>query len=228
MIAAPMLARTLPTISPRVLTLRATWAMLAIVIAVTMYRILDGLPARKAPDHAWLDRLDQANPGGFRFPIAAADFVDRSISPRSGKLINGFNYGGYLAWRLPRFRVMADPRTQLYSPDFWTRFFFSDPDTTRTALRELIAQHNPDAAILPRDDTHFRPHLIELGWQVVHEDDRAIVLKRAEVRGQRAGVSDQQSHLTFDICHLTLDIALQCDACKRSAADCSPASACCR
>jgi hypothetical protein len=173
MIAAPLLARTLPPISARVLSLRSVWAMLAIVIAVTAYRVFDGLPSGKQPDQLWLNRHGRDR---FGFPCEAADFVDTHVTPRSGHLINGFNWGGYLAWRLPQFKVMADARTQLYPAEFWQRFFFSDADTTRRALAELIAAQGADAAILPRDDTHFQPRLIELDWTIAYQDERAVVL----------------------------------------------------
>jgi len=173
MIAAPLLARALPAMSPVVLRSRAMWAMLAIIIAVTAYRVQDALPSRDLPDERWLNRH---GPQRFGFPTDAADFVDLNVKPRTGHLINGFNWGGYLAWRLPQFKVMADARTQLYSSAFWREFFFSDSQTTKSALQELIATKGADAAILPRDDTHFQPILIELGWTIAHQDDRAVVL----------------------------------------------------
>lgn len=176
MIAAPLIARTLPAIDARVLRLRAVQAMLALLIVVTAYRVVAAFPARDIPDSYLL--ATRTN-GRFGYPALAADFVEQNIPPRGHKLINGFNWGSYLAWRLPQFKVMADARTQLYPPEFWNRFFFCDADTTRDALRELIATQSPDAAILPRDDHHFRPRLLELGWVIVHEDDRAVVMRAA-------------------------------------------------
>lgn len=173
MLAAPLLARTLPAMSPRVLSMKIVWFMLALVIAVTAFRVIDGLPPRGASPSVWLNRH---GPAQFGYPCEAADYLDAHVSPRSGHLINGFNWGGYLAWRLPQFQVMADARTQLYPAEFCQRFAFGDAETTRAALQELIASQGADAAILPRDDQHIRPRLIELGWQVAHEDDRAVVL----------------------------------------------------
>lgn len=176
MIAAPLLARTLPTTGARVLSLKSVWIMLGIVILVATFRVIDGLPPRGGNSLAWLNRH---GPREFGYPIEGADYVDARVTARSGHLINGFNWGGYLAWRLPRFQVMADARTQLYSPDFVQRFAFSDADTTRAALADLIDTKGADAAILPRDDQHFRPRLLELGWTVAYEDDRAVVLTPA-------------------------------------------------
>jgi hypothetical protein len=181
MISAPLLARTLPTISTRVLALKPLWAMLALVIAVTTYRVIAGIPPGGPNAITWLNRH---GPGEFGYPIEAADYVDAHIPKRTGHLINGFNWGGYLAWRLPQFQVMADARTQLYSPDFVERFCFSDDGTTRATLADLIDTQGADAAILPRDDQHFLPCLREIGWQKVYEDDRAIVLAPSDARSR--------------------------------------------
>ncbi|MBC8108715.1 MAG: hypothetical protein H7Z14_19180 [Anaerolineae bacterium] len=173
MLAAPLLARTLPAMNPRVLGMKIVWLMLALVIAVTAFRVIDGLPPRGASPSVWLNRHPSEQ---FGYPCEAADYLDAHVSPRSGHLINGFNWGGYLAWRLPQFKVMADARTQLYSAEFCRRFAFGDADTTRAALRELIATQGADAAILPRDDQHLRPRLLELDWTIAHQDDRVVVL----------------------------------------------------
>ncbi len=170
-IAAPLLARTLPPIGARVLTLRPVWAMVGVVIIVTTYRVIAGVPV----EHSL----------STHYPVQAAEFVARSIEPRTRHLINGFNYGGYLAWRLPQFKVMADARTQLYPPEFWRKFFFSDAERTKAALQELIATKGADAAVLPRDDQHFQPLLLEFGWTIAQQDERAVVLIPAPLNSDR-------------------------------------------
>jgi hypothetical protein len=170
-----LLARTLPRFNSASLALKPVWAILAIALIVTIYRVNDGLPPHGNGRDAllWINR-----PGvQFTYPIEAANYVDAHVTPRTHRLINGFNFGGYLCWRLSQYQMMADARTQLYSPEFIDRTFSSDEATTRAALVELDAQHQPDAAILPRGDQHFVPRLRELGWRVTFQDEHALVLE---------------------------------------------------
>jgi hypothetical protein len=75
------------------------------------------------------------------YPVKAADVV--SQQSLSGPLFNDFNWGGYLMWRLPQFRVSMDGRTNVYgderierSTDTWNCLgdWKTDPDLTAANL----------------------------------------------------------------------------------------------
>jgi hypothetical protein len=106
--------------------------------------------------------------------VQAADFIAAHIAPRHGRVINDFNWGGYLAWRLnPKFQVFMDGRTQLYTPAYWQVFGLGDVGAMTLRLQQIQA----DAALLPNQPSRLRDALHAVGWTSVYEDDRAVVLQ---------------------------------------------------
>lgn len=158
----------LPRLADRVLG--AKWLNVAVpsILLIGTIRILIALPDN-AHIESWLNRRGEDLPG---YPTAAADFVDASVHRQTGKLINEFDWGGYLAWKLPEYQVLLDGRTQLYSAEFWQAAYLSDARQTRQLLSTIQA----DAAILPTGRSRFRDSLSQLGWKPVFKDARAEVL----------------------------------------------------
>ena len=174
-VAAPILATTMPRMSGAVLARKPVIAALATVLLIGIIRIATSFPARDVPIDQWLNRLGDDTPG---YPCVAARFVEQNIRPTSGRLVNEFSWGGYLAWRFAdRFLILMDGRTQLYAPEFWRAAYASD----RADLIKLVgAEGRADAAILPIEKSRLRADLIDRGWKSVYRDGRAEVLVPAE------------------------------------------------
>lgn len=170
LIAGPALAVTLPKMQDRLLSRPALCALLAIVVAGGIYRIAAAFPTPAQPLSAWLNRNGPDAPG---YPCSAAEFVDRRLRPSTGRLINEFSWGGYLAWRLgDHYQVLLDGRTQVYPPSLWQATYLGN-DRQR---RDFLATLRADAAVLPAGKSHFRQDLTNLGWYSVYHDDRAEVM----------------------------------------------------
>jgi hypothetical protein len=171
-ILAPMLApvtvRAMPALSDR--ALGAKWVNLgaAAVLLIGSIRIGLAVPGAEPVD-AWLNRRGPGLPG---YPAAAAEFVDANVHRATGRLINEFDWGGYLAWKLPQYQVLLDGRTQLFTPDFWQAAYLDDPGKTM----RLLATTDADAAVLPIGKSRFRESLRQLGWKRAFHDARAEVL----------------------------------------------------
>ena len=165
-IAAPQVAAALPRMPDAVFARRPVVAMLAIALLVSMIRIVAGFPWTTSMNQ-WVNR---------RFPVyptAAAEYVD--ASPRTGRLINEFNWGGFLAWRLEdKYQVFVDGRTQLYDEKFWRATYLG----TDADIAMVIKQSNADVAIIPRRKSRFRAAIESLGWRSVHKDDVAEVFEK--------------------------------------------------
>ena len=167
MIAAPVLAGTLPKLSDVVLTKRPVLAAMAVVLALGLFRSVVQFPRNQTLD-SFLDR-DEV----FRYPTAAARYVDQHVASRSLRLINEFSWGGYLAWRLgEKYQVLMDGRTQLYSRQFWAKTYFGD-EASRVAL---LKEADGDVAIVPVQRSIFRKPLEQMGWRNVYQDQQAVVL----------------------------------------------------
>jgi hypothetical protein len=169
-VAAPQLAATLPPIHDRLLRKPPIAIMLAVALAAGLARVAMNFPGASTPMETWINRRGPAVAG---YPTAAAEFVEKSIEPRTGRLINEFNWGGYLEWRLgEKYQTFLDGRTQLFQPEFWrTTYLSRDEDAARA-----IAAADADVAILPFRKAHFAPAMTILGWRSVYRDDIAEVL----------------------------------------------------
>ena len=186
MAAAPVFAAAMPRLSDRILTRRLSQVAIGIVLALGVFRVAAGFPRANLTLDAWLERNGPAVPG---YPAAAAAFVEAHVPPRTGRLINEYTWGGYLSWRLgPRFKVLLDGRTNLFTPEFWRRVYLSGPAQQAEFLRSIDA----DAAVLPTTGSRFDAALKRAGWTTVHSDPRATVLvppkaARPEASSRHAG-----------------------------------------
>lgn len=168
--ACPALAATLPPIKDRLLGKPAIVLVLASVLVMGSARFIRAFPNRSTTVSQWVNRHGPDFPG---YPCEAADFVDRAVYRQSGHLINEFNWGGYLAWRLDgKFQVLLDGRTQVFPAALWQSTYLGS-DVER---RQFLATLRADAALLPAKKSMFRESLIQLGWTQAYKDDRAEVL----------------------------------------------------
>lgn len=191
MVAAPIIARTMPAMTDRVLARKPVAAMLAIALLLFAARIVSGFPFNQPMD-AWMNRR---GPGLPSYPADAAAYVEQNVSPRSRRLINEFNWGGYLAWRLgDRHQVFVDGRTQLYSPEFWRATYLNDQPNA-----SILQNADADAAILPVRKSRFHDALIALGWRVVYSDKFAEVLVPPENKEGTARAVPLGSHPMLSI-----------------------------
>lgn len=164
--AMPLLTVALTGISDSVLSRPLLRPVLTGVVALAFVRVLISIPG----DHQ-LDRfVVRHGPDAPVYPSQAARYIEANLSPTTGRLINEFNWGGYLAWRLgDRYQVFMDGRTQLYTADFWQRTCLGDS----FASRDLILNARADLAVLPIRKSRFAPVIESLGWREVYRDDVA-------------------------------------------------------
>ncbi len=172
MVAAPIFAATLPQLSDRVLGLAITRLAAMAAIGVGLYQIVPALPGPSMTLDGYLNRNGDRMPG---YPSRAAAYVEQNITPRSGRIINEYDWGGYLSWRLgPKYKVFIDGRTNLFTPEFWKTAYLG---SVEDRMKILEAAH-ADAAILPTGDPRYQPILEAMGWRMAPGgiDGRATVL----------------------------------------------------
>ncbi|HEX3356007.1 MAG TPA: hypothetical protein VHS31_03405, partial [Tepidisphaeraceae bacterium] len=167
-IFAPVMSWSLPRLSDQSLGKKWVNVSVMVIVFVGAIRIGFSLPDNQRPE-AWMNRNGPELPG---YPTKAAEFVDAKIHRSTGRLINEFDWGGYLAWKLPQYQVMLDGRTQLYTADFWRKTYLDDKHETT----KLLASVEADAAILPVGTSRFRDSLRQLGWKRIFNDARAEVM----------------------------------------------------
>lgn len=119
------------------------------------------------------------------FPAQASDFVLRHQLP--GPLFNGFNWGGYLIWKLPNLPVAMDGRTNVYGGArterniaTWTcqPGWKNDPDLNAANL--VIGSVKAPLSYALQSDSQF---------QLVYQDATSMVFVR---RSQRPAARNQK------------------------------------
>jgi hypothetical protein len=167
-VAAPVVARLLtevvgdrarPDDRPAEPRLMVAAGALAVVVAVLGLRTLDSARVE--------EQLES------EFPVAATEWIAAERPP--GELFNTFNWGGYLMWELPQYRVSIDGRTDVYDEylDVYLDTITARPGWEAELDRErigtvLVDVDAPLAEALRADGT----------WRVGHEDEVAVVFVR--------------------------------------------------
>jgi hypothetical protein len=106
-----------------------------------------------------------------QYPTAAR----AKLAETSGNLLNEYDWGGYLIWRVPERPVFIDGRLFLFLPDVLTDYeemVFMRPGWHDQLDRHAIAQ------VLLRPDRPLAVALRDMGWTVVSEDASAVLLQR--------------------------------------------------
>jgi hypothetical protein len=106
-----------------------------------------------------------------QYPTAAR----AKLAATSGNLLNEYDWGGYLIWRVPERRVFIDGRLFLFLPDVLTEY--EEMVFVRPGWRDQLDRH-AIVQVLLRPDRPLVVALRELGWTVVSEDATALLLQR--------------------------------------------------
>src|SRR5262249_15628561 len=131
------------------------------------------LAATAMPTHAGLD----ANLRAGEFPVDAVRFLRRQ--PNLGRLLNSFNWGGYLIYSLyPDYLVSIDGRTTVYGED--ETLSYLEMHFVRDGWRAYLAHWHPDVILWERRGALA----VALGdspdWVRVYADDTAAIFLRAD------------------------------------------------
>ena len=176
----PALVSAVSSVSDQRLDLRFLATAGRLGVASAFIALLFAFPRPSMGLDQWVNRRGRAIAG---YPCGAADYAARNIAPRTGKMINEFTWGGYLAWRLhDHFQVLVDGRTQVYSGQFWNATYLGDEHRRENFLATIDA----DMAILPAEKSLFRGSLERLHWRPVYCDSRAVILLPPAVPGDTA------------------------------------------
>ncbi|WP_129631537.1 hypothetical protein [Candidatus Oscillochloris fontis] len=110
-------------------------------------------------------------------PVAAVAFLAQEPE-RPARLFHDMSYGSYLIWALPKQRVWADPRIELYPLEQWIDYQFFGSGAN---MEELLARYQIDAMLLSNKN---QSTLIEYAqahpevWEQRYADDEATYFVR--------------------------------------------------
>jgi hypothetical protein len=116
----------------------------------------------------------QAETEAQKFPAAAVAFISSERPP--GPILNHYDWGGYLIWKLyPDYRVYVDGRADLYGDSFMDDRA-AIYHLTGTAWRERMQQWQIRTVILPPDAPLVAALRSQPDWKQIYADAQAVVL----------------------------------------------------
>lgn len=105
------------------------------------------------------------------YPLDAVEWIGRHISP--ARIMNEYNWGGFLIWRLRGYPLFIDGRTDLYGDEIlneWVDAMQCGPQTRQTLEKWDVH------VLMVQPDRPVSACLAEAGWQEVYTDKQATVL----------------------------------------------------
>lgn len=109
-------------------------------------------------------------------PTAAVRWLD--AQPVEGRLLNGFDWGGYLIRHLyPRYEVAIDGRTNLYSDEVLGEY--AAMTSLGPGWRTFMDRVDPDVVLWERATPFARVLALLPEWRRAYEDDRAVIYVRS-------------------------------------------------
>ena len=106
------------------------------------------------------------------FPADTVTWLEEN--PQSGRMFNDLNWGGYIAWHLwPEQKVFADSMADVTGE---MTLEYETVITLAPGWQKILERYDVTWAILPVNAT-LADALREAGWQVLHEDETAVVLR---------------------------------------------------
>jgi hypothetical protein len=173
-VMAPVLARHVEAIlpAPRARPALGTGALLlhAAVVAAGVAVLAARARALAAPGAA-VDRT--------KFPVDAV----RVLATREpGRLLNHFDWGGYLIGNLPRWPVAMDGRTQVYGEETLREYramVFLEP-----GWRTFLDRTAPEVILWPKRTAFARMIEVLPEWRTAYEDDVATIFVRRAAEGR--------------------------------------------
>ena len=109
------------------------------------------------------------------FPVEAVDWLEEN--PQEGDVFNYFIWGGYLLYRQwPDMLVFIDGQTDFYGEALTRQYV--QVINTEESWEGVLAEYDVAWAVLPPDLVGAREIQRELGWEVIYEDETAVILRR--------------------------------------------------
>ncbi|GAB4502080.1 MAG: hypothetical protein Fur0035_16260 [Anaerolineales bacterium] len=109
---------------------------------------------------------------GQKFPVAAVTWLE--AHPQNGQMVNEFDWGGYLLWRVwPQYKIFMDGHTHIYGEEKsleYLRVINAQP-----GWQAVLTQYDIRWAIL-KPESPLRAALESEGWQLVYRDGTALIL----------------------------------------------------
>jgi hypothetical protein len=152
-----------PEVAPTSAEARANWVIAGALALFALVRVVSDL----SPSH-----VDAAL--ARKQPVGAMDAL--LATPSSDRLLNFYDFGGYVIWRAPDHPVFIDGRAEVYGNDLFSAYL--DLQDMRGDWRRRIDELGVATVLMPLNSP-MGQELVDHGWSVAYQDGRAYVVRRA-------------------------------------------------
>jgi len=108
------------------------------------------------------------------FPVQAVNWLEKN--PQQGKMFNDLNWGGYLDFHLwPEQLTFIDSMADTKGD---VTMQYENAITLQDGWQNIFKMHDIEWAILPVDSPLAKSLTSDLQWQVLYQDDTAIIIRK--------------------------------------------------
>ena len=104
-------------------------------------------------------------------PVGAMAYL--RTHPALGRMLNSYNWGGYLIWALPEYPVFVDGRTDLYDDDLLAQYLAAV--RAEPTWRDVLERWQIGVVLL-EPDAPLVTLLRQQGWQTAAADELSVIL----------------------------------------------------
>ncbi|MCA1554682.1 MAG: hypothetical protein LC737_09920, partial [Chloroflexi bacterium] len=171
--AAPLIthqaARILPVVAPWRVQPSLKTAALNVVLALAT------LIAAVVQIGTVLSRSEQSL--ALVYPTQAANFIEQAQPV--GPLLNSYNFGGYLIWRLyPDYKVFIDGRAEFIYDDAFIGEYYVRVWQARGNWQDFLDRFHINLIVIEHDGALAPLLRASQQWRLLHEDALAVVFER--------------------------------------------------
>ncbi len=150
---------------------------------ILLYGLLIQLPQTIETNNSWQNYCQNKS---LELPCDAVEFLK---SQPVGNIFNRYEWGGFLIWQLPDYKIFVDGRMPAWSPEALAKgdspvspyTIYLETLQTRPGWQETLDQYSITYILISPNtfmDLKLQPNPSEFGWQEVYRDKIAVVYKK--------------------------------------------------
>lgn len=119
--------------------------------------------------------------GNVKYPCQAVEFL--KAQPEKGNIFNRYEWGGFLIWQLPEYKIFVDGRMPAWpTPSGKSPYtIYLETLQTQPGWQETLEEYNIDWILISPGtfmDLKLRPSPESFGWQEIYRDSQSVVYKK--------------------------------------------------
>lgn len=147
-------------------------------LVILFFGLFVRLPQTLKINSSWQNYCQASN---LTYPLEAINFLKNQ--PEKGNLFNRYEWGGFLVWQLPEYKVFVDGRMPAWStPSGKSPYtIYLETLQTQPGWQKTLNEYDINWILIsPKTfmDLKLRPDPSHFGWQEVYRDKISVVYKR--------------------------------------------------